>query len=233
MTRNLYTNVNLKATPIDDEHLVNKKYVDQAVNKRVTDPVRAATNGQEITTFDPSVDPLTIDGVTLSDGDRVLLLDQQDTSENGIYQLVDNGTDRKLVRVDGFEDGDVLNPNTMVHVMEGDTNGDVTFVSTNDTKSTIGTDPLNFSRLNESVYATSNKFEFAGEWDEDTQTGNKTLDFDIIHNLNTEDVQISIYEKSTKDECQFDVNVKDANTVTIHADVVLTVKDKFIVIVQG
>ena len=234
MTRNLYTNVKLKATPVDDEHLVNKKYVDQAINKKVTDPVRVATTGSEKNiSLNPAADPLTIDGVTLDAGDRVLVLNQDNGLDNGIYVLVDDGTDRKLVRAEGFEDGDMVNPNIMVHVMEGTVNGDVTFVSTNDSKAEIGSDPIEFTRLNDSVYVTSAKFEFAGEWDEANQTGNKTTDFVITHNIGTEDVQVSVYEKGTKEECQFDVSVIDDKSISIHADVILTVDDEFVAIVQG
>ena len=61
MTRNLYTNVNLKATPIQDEHLVNKKYVDRAINKKVIDPVRVAAS-EETLDLSNLPDPLIIDG---------------------------------------------------------------------------------------------------------------------------------------------------------------------------
>lgn len=229
MTRTLYTNVNLKAKPIHDEHLVNKKYVDKMINKKVVDPVRVATDGECID-FDNLPDPLVIDGVTVGVGDRVLLTNQtapdSDPTKNGIYVLEDDGAGNKtLVRAENFEDGEELPPNMMIPVMEGKANGDVTFVSTNDSKATIGNDPLNFGRLKGEEYSTANKFEFAGN---DTDT-----DFVILHNLGTELVQVAVYDKTTKEECQFDVKVIDDKSVNIHADIVLTPADEFIVVVIG
>lgn len=230
MTRNLYTNVNLKATPVDDEHLVNKKYVDRMISKKVVDPVRVATDGECFDFNSALPDPLVIDGVTVNVGDRVLLTNQKapdsDPTKNGIYVLEDDGAgNRTLVRAENFEDGEDLLPNMMIPVMEGKTNGDVTFVSTNDTKATIGTDPLNFGRLKGEEFATTNQFTFAGN---DTDS-----DFVITHNLDTELVQVVVYDETTKEECQFDIKIIDNNSINIHADVILAPTDKFIVVING
>ena len=69
------------ATPTSDNHAANKSYVDSvASGLDVKDSVRAASTGN-VTISGPGA---SIDGVSLSADDRVLLKDQSSGSENGI-----------------------------------------------------------------------------------------------------------------------------------------------------
>lgn len=82
----------------------------------------------------------TIDGVTLTTGDRVLLKDQTTGSQNGIYDF--NGSAVEMTRsVDADTDAE-LKPGTQVFVSEGTVNGNSTWQLTTDAPIIVGTTTL-------------------------------------------------------------------------------------------
>lgn len=220
--RKLYTNVDLMATPVEDEHLVNKKYVDQAISRKVKNPVRVVATS-DIDLSQPA--PTTIDGVTLAKDDRVLLVGQTSADQNGVYTVVDDNGTLKLERAEDFTNQEDVYLNAMIPVMEGDDNADTTWVLTNDTVPTIGTDPLVFAKFKGQDYVSTFQGSFVGN---DTDN-----DFTIAHGLGTENVHVQIFDKVTKSECLFDISIVDENNINVHADVVLTPTDEFIVVVMG
>lgn len=94
--------------------------------------VVAASTGDVDTTSAPA----TIDGVTLFAGDRVLLKDQANTVENGIY--VFSGAGSALVRAEDLDDGTEAE-GAMVFVQEGASHQNQQYGQTGDAI-TIGTD---------------------------------------------------------------------------------------------
>lgn len=93
METKMYKNVSLLATPTEKEHLVNKKYVDDAINLKIKDAVVAVFCEDLDATYN-SVDKKLVqnvgkefkfDGVTLALKDRVLVAGQLDATQNGIY----------------------------------------------------------------------------------------------------------------------------------------------------
>lgn len=89
--------------------------------------------------------PATIDGVTLTSGDRVLLKDQTTGSENGIY--VFNGAASAMTRsLDANTDAEVK-AGMVVVVEEGTVNADRTYVLTTDNPITLNTTTLTFATL--------------------------------------------------------------------------------------
>jgi len=81
------------ATPTANDHAANKSYVDSvASGLDVKQSVRAASTA-DVTLSGPVA---TIDGVTMSSGDRVLLKNQSAAAENGIY--VFNGSASAMTR---------------------------------------------------------------------------------------------------------------------------------------
>lgn len=91
----------------------------------------------------------TVDGVTLADGDRVLVRAQSTTSENGIY--VAGSSPARATDADGSGE---LSGGSFVFVEEGTTQADTGWVVTSNGPITIGTDPIVwaiFSRAGELV----------------------------------------------------------------------------------
>lgn len=108
--------------------------------------VRAATDGANVD-LTSTTDPNPIDGVTLADGDRVLLKDQTDGTENGIYNAVTATDPTTWARsADADEDSEVTS-GMAVAATEGTANAEVLFLLTTDSP-TLGTDALTFTGFN-------------------------------------------------------------------------------------
>lgn len=79
----------------------------------------------------------TIDGVTLSDGDRILVKDQTDATENGVWSYLSSGA---YTRED-----DAIQAGMLISVLQGTDNGDTLYACTNDTDPTLDTDNVTFA----------------------------------------------------------------------------------------
>ena len=129
------------ATPTSDNHAANKGYVDSvASGLDVKDSVRAASTGN-LTISGPG---LSVDGVSLSAGDRVLLKDQSTGSENGIYLWT--GAASAMTRATDMDGADEF-VGSFFFVEEGTINSDQGFVcSTNGTIS-VGSTAIAFTQF--------------------------------------------------------------------------------------
>ena len=124
------------ADPVDPQDAATKAYVDAARSGLdVKQSARVATTGN-ITLSNTQ----TIDGVALVVGDRVLVKDQTDPIENGLYVVASGAWTRSA---DADEPNEV-NAGMFVFVEEGTTNADSGFVLTTDNPLTVGTDALEF-----------------------------------------------------------------------------------------
>ena len=127
------------ADPVSDQDAVNKRYADALVNGLdVKDSVRVATTGSNITLSGPQ----TIDGVVLTTGDRVLVKDQTDASENGLY-VVATGTWTRTDDADNTPGAEVTS-GMFTFVEEGSLNGDAGFVLQTANPITLDTTGLSF-----------------------------------------------------------------------------------------
>lgn len=90
---------------------------------------------------DESSAPATLDGVTLVSGERVLLKDQTDAKENGIW--VFNGTSAAMTRATDFDQDSEFLYGAKVFVREGTANADTTWKLTSDNVQ-VGTDAITF-----------------------------------------------------------------------------------------
>lgn len=141
MGGNQLTNV---GDPVADTDAANKGYVDSvAQGLDVKESVRAATTiaGTLATSFE---DGDVIDGVTLATGDRILIKNQADAEENGIYEVQASGAPSRTLDAD--EDSEV-SAGLFVFVEEGTANADTGWVLTTDNPITLDTTELVFTQF--------------------------------------------------------------------------------------
>jgi len=129
-------------TQFDANTLVTKEYADSIKQSLdVKQSVRAATTANiTIATALNSGD--TIDGVTLANGDRVLVKDQSTGSENGIYVV-----GATPARSDDADTSADVTAGMFVFVTEGTANGDNGFILTTNDTITLGTTALSFTQF--------------------------------------------------------------------------------------
>ena len=114
------------ATPTADAHAATKAYVDasaQGVHWKESAIAASTAN------VDLSSAPSSIDGVTLSADDRVLIKDQSDASENGIYVFASAGAG--MSRSDDANTAAKLE-GAAVFIRQGSTHADQGFIVTTD-----------------------------------------------------------------------------------------------------
>ena len=116
------------ADPVGDQDAATKYYVDStATGLSVKESARAATTAN-ITLSGVQ----TIDGVSLVAGDRVLVKNQTDASENGIYDVVSGNAWTRSSDADNSPSGEMV-AGVFVFIEEGSVNADSGFIlSTND-----------------------------------------------------------------------------------------------------
>ena len=137
-------------TPTADAHFATKGYVDSvSEGLDVKQSCQVATTANiTIATALNSGD--SIDGVTLANGDRVLVKDQSVATQNGIYVVGDTP-----VRADDLATGADA-AGAFAFVESGSTNADIGFVCTsNKGSAVVGTNNLSFSTFSSSGNVTA------------------------------------------------------------------------------
>jgi len=124
--------------------LALKSYVDEQVSASaqgldVKGSVRAATTGN-ITLSGTQ----TIDGVSLSAGDRVLVKDQTDGTENGLYVVVDGGAWTRTTDADSDSE---VTAGLFTFVTEGTSYADTGWVVSTNDDITVGTTAITFTQF--------------------------------------------------------------------------------------
>lgn len=114
-------------------------------NQSFKSPVKAATTAN-ITLISGGA-PNTLDGVTLVNGDRVLVKDQTNGQENGIFTVttVGSGSNGSWTRATDFDSSAEAVPGSIISVEQGTANGDKLFMLATNGPITLGTTPLTFS----------------------------------------------------------------------------------------
>lgn len=131
------------ASPTLDTDAANKIYVDNVAQGLTWKQAARAASTGNVNVASPGA---TIDGVTLANGDRVLLIAQTAAGENGIY--VFNGATSALTRAADFNTSAKVTAGSALSITEGSVNGDKTYVLVTDNPVTLGTTPLTFSLMN-------------------------------------------------------------------------------------
>ncbi len=222
------------ATPVSATDATNKGYVDALVNG--TDwklSVRVASTANSLLSG-----LLTLDGITVAAGDRVLLKNQTVGAENGIYVASSGAWTRAT---DADVSAEVTSGMAMM-VTEGTTQGDTQWVLTTNDPIVIGTTALVFAQIGGSTsYTASTGISITGNSIAiDTAVVARKFaalvgagtSVAITHNLNTLDVTVQVYEVADGATVECDVIRNTVNQVTL-GFAIAVVASAFRVVVQG
>jgi hypothetical protein len=130
------------ATPTEAAHAATKGYVDAARSGLdVKQSVRAATTAAVTLSSGLEAGDTLDTTVTLAQGDRVLVKNQDTASENGIYVVQASGAP---VRATDFDGAGEVSGGAFVFVEEGSVNADSGWVVSSNGAITVGTDAINW-----------------------------------------------------------------------------------------
>jgi Repeat of unknown function (DUF5907) len=126
--------------PTANADAATKFYVDNLIQGLDSHPSVRAASVANVSVAPPSNAPSTLDGVSLAAGDRVLLKDQTNQTQNGIYvvQIVGTGINGTWARATD-QDTWAEVPSAYVWVEEGTVNADTGWVCTANQGGTLGT----------------------------------------------------------------------------------------------
>ena len=130
-------------SPSSGSDVTTKTYVDNLVAGLKTRIItRVSTTGNIDLTADLQNGD-TLDGVTLSTGDKVLVKDQTNATQNGIYDVVASGTATRNTDYDTVAEL----AGQLVIVQEGTVGADRIFLCTTDNSGSIGSTDITFTRV--------------------------------------------------------------------------------------
>lgn len=177
------------ADPVSATDAATKSYVDALVNGLdVKASCRVASTAN--VAIPPGGTSLAIDGVTLVNGDRVLLKDQTTGSQNGVYTVGGVGTSVTLTRAADADASAEVTGGLFTWITEGTANADTAWVLTTNDPITLGTTSLTFQQFSGAAMITAG----AGL----TKTGN-TLDVvaaDTSITVNADSIQVHLGDAS-------------------------------------
>jgi len=243
--------------PTNPQDAANKRYVDSAVVGIDWKPsVRVATTAA-ITLATGLENGDTLDGVTLATGDRVLVKNQTDATENGIYVVAASGAPSRSTDADTAAE---ITASFAVFVEEGTVNTDSGWTLTNNGAVTVGTTALSFTQFTglgqitagAGLTKTANTLDVIGgdgitvnadsvvidravvvtKYATNVGDGTNTS-YTITHNLATRDVIVSLFDNSSPyAEVMADVEHSTTNTITLLFSVAPTT-NKYRVVVHA
>lgn len=133
----------LNAEPVQALEAATKSYVDGvAAGLHVHESVIAATT-ENVNLSNSLENGDVLDGVTLATGNRVLVKDQTNQSENGIYVVQASGA---AIRATDYDSPAEIDAGDFVFVSAGTVNADTGWTQTA-TVGNIGTDPVSFTQF--------------------------------------------------------------------------------------
>jgi hypothetical protein len=243
--------------PTNPQDAANKRYVDAAVvGIDWKASVRVATTAA-ITLATGLENGDTLDGVTLATGDRVLVKNQTDATENGLYVVAASGAPARSSDADTAAE---ITASFAVFVEEGTVNADSGWTLTNNGTITVGTSELSFTQFTglgqitagDGLTKTANTLNVVGGDGITVNADSVVIDrtvvvtkyaasigdgtntsYTVTHNLNTRDVVVSLYDTASPyAEVMADVEHSTTNTITVLFSVAPTT-NKYRVVVHA
>ena len=168
-------------SPINPSDAVNKEYVDQFTGTSyLLSATVTTTNNITLSNIQ------TIDGILLSVGNRILVKDQTNKVENGLYIVSVGPWSRSLDLPIGS-----IASNKAVWISSGTINSDTSWVCINTVdQSTVGTDPLTYERYNITDIGAGDGLEKIGNT-LNVITDNSSLEIDGSNNVSVKDLGIN------------------------------------------
>jgi hypothetical protein len=130
-------------SPSASSDAATKNYVDQAVAGLRTRIIAECATTANVNLTNGLEAGDSIDGVTLVAGDRVLVKDQTDATENGLYLAVSSGAASR----DPEHDTIAELSGQMIVVNQGSTNDNKIFLCTTDSSASIGSSNITYSQV--------------------------------------------------------------------------------------
>lgn len=208
------------ATPTVDSDAATKGYVDAAVNG--TDWKQSVRVGTTANIGSLS-GLLTVDGVTVTTGDRVLVKDQSTGSANGIY-VAGSGAWTRATDADASAE---VTAGLSVMITEGTTLADTQWRLITNDPITIGSTSLSFTQIGAgSSYSNGTGISIGGsvisidtavvvrKYASNIGDGSATS-IAVSHGLSTLDVQVQVYEVATGATIECDVTRNSTSQVTL------------------
>ena len=147
-------------TPTSDADATTKAYVDGLINGLdIKESVKVATTANIAGTYNNGTGTITassngsigsIDGVSVTQGIRILVKDQTDAKQNGIYIVTSKGSGGSpyvLTRAGDADASAEISGGAFFFVEEGTTNADNGFVTTHNGNPTLGTTNITFQQF--------------------------------------------------------------------------------------
>lgn len=196
-----------------NKEAVNLGQVKNIIDRYNKEPVMVATTSELIGTYTANTLTLNsalteLDGVVISDGFDILVKDQADKTQNGIYTI--DSTGLVLTRRADFEENKVVLNNTFVNVMQGTVNGDSRWTIVSDGSLVVGSVNITFVKDIDTTSGSVNvvKANITGD-------GTSKI-FNASHNLNLND--FNAYLLIIKDAAGDNVYIDDKPTTSNEAN---------------
>jgi len=172
------TSITIANAPVSTTDGTNKAYVDGiAAGFDWKDTTQAATTAALTVTYDNGVAGVgatltnagaqaafEIDGYTAPVGERVLIKDQSDTFQNGIYVVTDAGsgaTNWILTRASDYDTVAEMDEGSLVPVANGTVNQNTLWLQ-NVSVTTIGVDPITYQKFQNAPFTTTEHATLVG-----------------------------------------------------------------------
>lgn len=198
--------------PSNPQDAATKAYVDAAIQTNATglngkQSVKAASVGSNIT-LPPGGTTFTLDGISMANGDRVLLKDQTTGSANGIYTVSGIGTSVVLTRATDADTAAEIQ-SAYVFVDQGTVNQSTAWYMTTDAV-VLGTTSLTWIKF------------FAGSTGARgvsvTGPSSGVTSWVVTHNLGTTNLVVTVVQASNSKVADIGITYTDANNMTFDLD---------------